>query len=279
MADSSARREARLATEGYGHSARFRLSHTSSGHVQQTQFSSVPHIDRGGNTHAPKAGQMTWHAHPEKTHDSTMVNHKNRRDALNGSTTSGKDFHNHTIHTTGPEGTLREPGVHDWTMSGRADCFEPLYGEESERTRNFASQTTFSPDTRFSARAKAMQTASQETGSWSDCVATQEQRAARTYKVRTINAEQKREVQRPREGMPVKMTETGPVVLDTARSELRTDRTTGHCDKDGDPYRRGHVQRSVAGMPSDSGPLNKIRRHQTGDLGWILDGADASERQ
>jgi hypothetical protein len=30
-------------------------------------------------------------------------------------------------------------------------------------------------------------------------------------------------------------------------------------------------------MRSDSGPLNKIRRHQTGDLGWILDGVPGSQ--
>ena len=82
-------------------------------------------------------------------------------------------------------------------------------------------------------------------------------------------------VQREREGPPVSLKETGPVVLDSARSELLTDRTTGHCDKVGDPYRRGHVQRTVAGMPSGSGPLNKLRRQATGDNGWILDGTPA----
>ena len=64
----------------------------------------------------------------------------------------------------------------------------------------------------------------------------------------------------------------GPVVVDSARSFLETDRSTGHCDKNGDPYRRGHVQRTTAGMPSNSGPLNKLRRQATGDNGWILDG-------
>ena len=71
------------------------------------------------------------------------------------------------------------------------------------------------------------------------------------------------------------LTETGPVVMDTSRSELYTERSTGHCDKQGDPYRRGHVQRTVAGMPSGSGPLNKLRRQATGDNGWVLDGTPA----
>ena len=127
------------------------------------------------------------------------------------------------------------------------------------------------------ARAAAMQTASQEIGSWSSAVATQQERAARNYKIRTTDKEQKREVERPREVMPVILYETGPVVIDSARSELYTVRTTGNCTKRGNPYRRGHVQRTVAGIPSDSGPLNKLRRHQTGDLGWILDGQAGSQ--
>ena len=251
-----------------GYSARFELSHTQSGPPQKDQIGSVPAIDAGGNTHTPKEGQLTWVANPEKMHGIAKKNQKNklRREA------SGKDIEHHTIHTTGPIGTLRDVGVHDWTMSGRAELFDMTDGAESERAMRLRTEKPFPDDMRYSARERSMQTCSQWYGSFSDVVASQEQRAARRYKVRTNDMEQKREVQRPREGAPVIVTETGPVVVDSARSFLETDRSTGHCDKNGDPYRRGHVQRTTAGMPSNSGPLNKLRRQATGDNGWILDG-------
>jgi hypothetical protein len=254
-----------------GYSARFEFSHTQSGPLQRTQNASVPTIDSGGNVLQPRPGQLTWHANPEKVEGNTQTNllNRTRTDA------SGKDRTWHTIHTTGPIGTLRDVGVHDWSMSGRAELFDLREGQETERTLMSKSQTAFPADTRYSARERAMQTNSQVFGSFSNCVATKEQRAARRYKVRTLPNCMMREVQRQREGPPVVVTETGPVVLDSARSELLTDRSTGHCDKRGDPYRLGHVQRTVAGMPSGSGPLNKLRRHATGDNGWILDGTPA----
>ena len=49
--------------------------------------------------------------------------------------------------------------------------------------------------------------------SWSDVAGSKEQRAARRYKVRTLPNTMMREVQREREGPPVLMTETGPVVM------------------------------------------------------------------
>ncbi len=254
-----------------GYSARFELSHTQSGPMQRTQNDSVPHIDAGGNVAKPKPGQLSWHANPEKVEGNTQTNlmNRTRTDA------SGKGPMMHTIHTTGPLGTLRDPGVHDWSMSGRAELFDLTPGQDSERTLMGKSQTAFPAETRYSARERAMQTNSQVFGSWSNVVATKEQRAARRYKVRTLPNTMMREVQRSREGAAVVTTETGPVVVDSARSDLLTDRTTGHCDKQGDPYRRGHVQRTVAGMPSGSGPLNKLRRNATGDNGWILDGTPA----
>jgi|EP01046_Picozoa_sp_COSAG06_P042194 hypothetical protein len=254
-----------------GYSARFEHSHSQSGPLQRTQNDSVPAIDAGGNVRTPKPGQLTWVANPEKVEGNTKLNLMNRTPLR----ASGKDPMMHTIHTTGPLGTLRDAGVHDWSMSGRAELFDLTEGEDSERTLMSRSQSAFPAEMRYSARERAMQTNSQVVGSWSNCVATKEQRAARRYKVRTLPNCMMREVQREREGPPVSLKETGPVVLDSARSELLTDRTTGHCDKVGDPYRRGHVQRTVAGMPSGSGPLNKLRRQATGDNGWILDGTPA----
>ena len=57
------------------------------------------------------------------------------------------------------------------------------------------------------ARERAMQTNSQVFGSWSNVVATKEQRAARRYKVRTLPNTMMREVQRSREGAAVVTTE------------------------------------------------------------------------
>lgn len=254
-----------------GYSSRFELSHTQSGPLQRTQNASVPYIDTGGNVAPPGPGQLSWHANPEKVEGNTKMNLMNRT----RSEASGKDPTMHTVHTTGPIGSLRDVGVHDWTMSGRAELFDLTDGIDTERTTMSKNQTAFPENMRYSARERAMQTNSQVVGSWSNCVATKDQRAARRYKVRTLPNRMMREVQRQREGPAVVTTETGPVVMDSARSELLTDRTTGHCDKQGDPYRRGHVQRTVAGMRSGSGPLNKLRRHATGDNGWILDGTPA----
>lgn len=47
-------------------------------------------------------------------------------------------------------------------------------------------QSAFPEDMRYSARERAMQTSSQTFGSFSNCVATKQQRAARRYKVRTL---------------------------------------------------------------------------------------------
>jgi hypothetical protein len=107
------------AQEGHGYSARFNTSHHSSGPAQRKQFSSVPHIDTGGNAAHPRPGQLTWHANPEKTHHSTMVNHANRRTDPERTELAGKGSTMHTVHSTGPLGTLREPGVHDWCGAGR----------------------------------------------------------------------------------------------------------------------------------------------------------------
>eukprot|EP01052_Picozoa_sp_SAG31_P005793 SAG31_NODE_259_length_18917_cov_28.559677_19_plen_173_part_00 len=165
----------------------------------------------------------------------------------------------------------------DWSMSGRAECFEELYDggyEESDAGSTF--------DASYGVRGAdepvpEMETCYQQIGSWSKLVATPEQRALEKFKVRTTDNEQKREIQQKRQGRPVMLDTTGPLVLDTSRSSLYTDRSTGNCTKRGDPYRRGHVQRLVAGRPSDCGPLNKLRRQATGDTGWILDGEAGSQ--
>ena len=52
---------------------------------------------------------------------------------------SGKGSMMHTIHTTGPLGTLRDVGVHDWSMSGRAHRPQwPQWGGRKRRRERTA---------------------------------------------------------------------------------------------------------------------------------------------
>ena len=113
-----------------GYSARYEHSHQQSGPLQRQQNSSIPTIDSGGNVLEPNGGQLTWVADPAKVEGNSRKNQMNRTKTG----TWGKDRDNHQIHTTGPIGSLYDAGVHDWTMSGRAELFDMSQGVESERT-------------------------------------------------------------------------------------------------------------------------------------------------
>eukprot|EP01051_Picozoa_sp_SAG22_P010250 SAG22_NODE_910_length_6547_cov_2.044975_4_plen_166_part_00 len=158
---------------------------------------------------APKPGQLTWSANPEREHRRPLPN----RTAAFQPTRSGKGMLDHTVHTTAPDSATlgglyyKSVGGHDWSMSGRAECFEELYdggyAETDEGSVYDASYGVRGPDE----PAPEMQTNSQEIGSWSKCVATPEERALERFKVRTTDNEQKREIQQKRQGRPVRIGE------------------------------------------------------------------------